>query len=72
KVVHKKCEEYKVAIRNSRRDANEMLKGLKKDGDIAEDDAFKAQKEVQQITDEYIKLIGDDLYTEKEKEILEF
>jgi len=72
KVVHKKCEEYKVAIRNTRRDANEMLKGLKNDGDIAEDDAFKAQKEIQNITDEFIKLIGDDLYTEKEKEILEF
>ncbi len=72
KVVHKKCEEHKVAIRNIRRDANEMLKSLKNDGDIAEDDAFNAQKEVQNITDEYIKLIGDDLYTEKEKEILEF
>jgi len=57
KVVHKKCEEHKVAIRNIRRDANEMLKSLKNDGDIAEDDAFNAQKEVQNITDEYIKLM---------------
>ncbi len=72
KVVHKKCEEHKVAIRNIRRDSNEMLKSLKKDGDIAEDDAFKAQKEVQKITDEYIELIGADIYKEKENEILEF
>jgi len=72
KVVHKKCEEHKIAVRNIRRDANEMLKTLKKDGDISEDDAFNAQKEVQKITDEFIDLISDKLYTEKEKEILEF
>lgn len=72
KVVHKKCEEHKIAVRNIRRDANEMLKSLKKEGDISEDDAFNAQKEVQKITDEYIDLIGDKLYQEKEKEILEF
>ena len=46
-------------------------KGFKKDGDISEDDAFKAQDQIQKITDEYIKQI-DDIYTEKEKEILEF
>ncbi len=71
KVVNKVCEEYKVAVRNIRRDANEMLKGLKKDGDITEDDAFKAQEEVQRITGEQIGRI-DQVYKEKEKEILEF
>ena len=71
KVVHKMSEEHKVAVRNIRRDSNELLKGLKKDGEIAEDDAFKAQDRVQEITDEYIRLI-DDIYNEKEKEILEF
>ncbi len=71
KVLHKTCEEYKVAIRNIRRDANEMIKGFKKDGDIAEDDAFKAQEEVQKITDDFIKEV-DAVYKEKEKEILEF
>ncbi len=71
KVVSKTCEEYKVAVRNIRRDANELLKGFKKDGDITEDDAFKAQDQVQKITDDYIKQI-DGIYKEKEKEILEF
>lgn len=71
KVVSKTAEEYKVAIRNIRRDSNEQLKDFKKSGDISEDEAYKAQDQVQKITDEYIKLI-DDVYQEKEKEILEF
>lgn len=71
KVVSKMCEEHKIATRNIRRDANDLLKGFKKDGDIAEDDAFKAQDQVQKITDDFIAKI-DDIYKEKEKEILEF
>ena len=71
KVVHKMCEEHKVSVRNIRRDSNELLKSLKKDGDISEDEAFKAQDEIQKITDEHVKLI-DECYTNKEKEILEF
>jgi len=71
KLVHKMCEEHKVAVRNIRRDSNEMLKAFKKEGDISEDDAFKAQDQVQKITDEYIKRI-DGIYQDKEKEILEF
>lgn len=71
KVVSKIAEEHKVAVRNIRRDSNELLKGFKKDGDISEDDAYKAQDQVQKITDEYIELI-DDTGNEKEKEILEF
>jgi ribosome recycling factor len=71
KIVHKTCEGYKVAVRSARRDANELLRVLKKDGEISEDDAFKAQDQIQKITDEHTKII-DDVYTEKEKEILEF
>ena len=71
KLVHKMCEDHKVSLRNVRRDSNELLKSLKKDGDISEDEAFKAQDEIQKITDEHIKLI-DECYTKKEKEILEF
>jgi ribosome recycling factor len=71
KIVSKICEDFKVAIRNIRRDSNDLLKSLKKDGDISEDDAFKAQERIQEITDEHIQLIGD-IYNEKEKEILEF
>ena len=71
KVVHKTCEDCKVAVRNLRRDSNELIKGLKKDGEISEDDAFKAQDNVQKITDEHIKQV-DNIYKDKEKEILEF
>ena len=71
KVVHKVCEDHKVTVRNARRDANDLLKSLKKDGDLSEDDAFKGQDHIQKITDEHIQLI-DDCYKDKEKEILEF
>ncbi len=71
KIVRKICEDYKVSIRKIRRDSNELLKSMKKDGEISEDDAFKSQDEVQKITDEQIKLI-DECFVEKEKEILEF
>ncbi len=71
KVVNKVCEEHRVAVRNIRRDSNEYLKSMKKDGDISEDDAFKGQDQVQKITDEFIKKV-DEIYKEKEKEILEF
>jgi ribosome recycling factor len=70
KVVNKTCEEYRVALRNIRRDSNEVLKGLKKDSKISEDDARKAQDKIQKITDEHIRQV-DDIYKEKEKEILE-
>ncbi|MFC1488987.1 ribosome recycling factor [Thermodesulfobacteriota bacterium] len=71
KVVHKISQDHKVSVRNVRRDSNELLKSLKKEGEISEDDAFRAQDQVQKITDEYIELV-DDEYKEKEKEILEF
>ncbi|MEN8782315.1 MAG: ribosome recycling factor [Desulfobacterales bacterium] len=71
RVINKVSEEHKVAVRNIRRDANEMLKDLKKEGDISEDEAFKAQDQVQKITDDHINLV-DQITKEKEKEILEF
>ena len=71
KVVHKTCEDYKVSVRNIRRDSNDLFKSMKKDGEISEDEAFKSQDQIQKITDEQIKLI-DECYQEKEKEILEF
>lgn len=71
KIVHKMTEEYKVAVRNIRRDSNDLLKSLKKDGDISEDDQHRGQNQVQKITDDHTKMI-DDIYKEKEKEILEF
>jgi len=71
KIVNKTCEEYKVAVRNIRRDSNEMVKEMKKEGEVSEDDAFKAQDKIQKITDEHVGRI-DDIYKDKEKEILEF
>jgi ribosome recycling factor len=70
KVIKKMAEEAKVAMRNIRRDANEMLKDLKKEKEISEDEQFKAQDEAQKITDDFIKKV-DSAYAAKEKEILE-
>jgi len=71
RLVRKTAEEHKVSVRNIRRDTNELLKGLKKDGEVSEDDFFKSQDQVQEITNEYIKSV-DQTCQEKEKEILEF
>jgi ribosome recycling factor len=71
KVVKKMAENGKVSIRNHRRDINEDLKQKKKDKEVSEDEFFKGQKEVQDITDDYIKKC-DELTQAKEKEILEF
>ena len=71
KTIKKKAEESKVAIRSIRRDANETLKKLKKDGEITEDDQKNLEKEAQELTDDSIKEI-DRIASEKEKEIMEF
>ncbi len=71
KLVKKNAEEYRVIIRNIRRDANEKLKDLKKEKVLSEDESFSTQKDVQDITDSYIKKV-DQIYSEKEKEILTY
>ena len=71
KMAKKMAEESKVSIRNHRRDANEMLKELKKESEISEDEMHTYQDKVQEITDEFIKEI-DAIRKEKENEILEF
>jgi ribosome recycling factor len=71
KLAKKMAEEGKIAVRNHRREANELLKELKNEKEISEDDQFRAQDEVQKVTDEFIKKV-DELTAEKEKEILEF
>jgi ribosome recycling factor len=70
KVVHKKAEECRVAVRNLRRDGNETVKKLEKDRTISEDEAKKAQDDIQKLTDKYIKEI-DNVMAVKEKEIME-
>lgn len=69
KDVQKLGENAKVAIRSIRRDAIEKLKAMKKNGEITEDDLKDGEKEVQKITDGFIKQV-DDLSAAKEKEIL--
>ena len=66
KSLGKTCEEARVAIRNARRDANETLK---RDKSLPEDQRKRDEKEVQKITDEFIKKI-DDAAKAKEKEIM--
>ena len=69
KKVHKVAEEFKVRLRNERRDANDELKKLEKDGELSADDLKKAQDEVQKITDKFIKDI-DAVAVAKEKDIM--
>jgi len=70
KVIKKMAEDHKVAVRNIRRDANEMIKDLKKEKEISEDDQFRGQEEIQKITDDFIQKL-DEEYAGKEKEVLE-
>jgi ribosome recycling factor len=70
KVVRKGAEEAKVAMRNTRRDAMEQIKKLKKDSQITEDDQRKAEEDLQKMTDGQIKDV-DKIAAEKEKEIME-
>lgn len=70
KVVRKRAEEARIAIRNIRRDTNEELKKLEKDKHLSEDIVKKSQEEIQKITDSYIAKI-DDILAHKEKEIME-
>ncbi|WP_051273199.1 ribosome recycling factor [Desulfotruncus alcoholivorax] len=69
KVIKKKAEEGRVAVRNIRRDANDTLKSQQKNGEISEDEQRRLQDEVQKLTDKYIKEI-DNLLAAKEKEIM--
>jgi ribosome recycling factor len=69
KQVRKEAEDAKVAIRNIRRDGNDELKKLEKNGDISEDELRSYGEEIQKLTDEHIKQI-DQLTKEKEQEVL--
>ncbi len=71
RMAKKMAEEAKIAVRNHRREANDIFKDLKNEKEISEDEMHGAQEEVQKITDEYISKI-DKITSEKEKEILEF
>ncbi len=70
KLVRRMAEDTKVAIRNARRDGNEALKKLQKDKEITEDDQKRGEKEIQDLTDQFIKL-ADEVVENKEQEIME-
>jgi len=70
KVVRRKAEECRIAIRNIRRDKNDKIKEMEKKGEISEDDFRRAQNEIQKITDKYIDKV-DEIVGKKEKEIME-
>ena len=70
KEVHKYAEEAKVAIRAIRRDANETFKAQRKKSELTEDDVKDLEKDIQTLTDNFIKEI-DKIAAAKEKEILE-
>ena len=69
RLVRKLTEEGRVAIRNIRRDALEMLKDAEKEGEISEDDNKRAKEELQKVTDRFIEQVNDLLKT-KETEIM--
>jgi len=69
KNVKKISEEHRVAIRNLRREAIDVLKKQKGNKEIPEDDFFRMQDEAQHATDRFIKQI-DEIMTDKEKEVM--
>jgi len=70
KIVRHEAENARVAIRNIRRDANHHLKALIKDEHLAKDAEFKAEDEVQKLTDQFIEEV-DRVLAEKEKDLME-
>ena len=69
KDVKKKGESAKVAIRNIRRDANDMIKKQQKANEISEDEQKDAESEIQKLTDQFVSQI-DQMIEEKSKEIM--
>ena len=69
KVVKKEAEDAKIAIRNVRRDANDDLKKLEKNGEITEDELRGRVNDIQKLTDDFIAKV-DDIAKDKENEIL--
>jgi len=70
KQVRKTAEEFRVSIREARRDALSMLKDLEGDGTLPKDDRHRAEKSVQDLTDEFVGRV-DELTNAKETEVLE-
>ncbi len=69
KQIQKMTEEAKVAVRNIRREANDKCKEMKKSGDMTEDEQKASEKNIQDLTDKYVKLL-ENVQAAKEKEIM--
>lgn len=70
KAARKKAEEERVAIRNVRREANDMIKEMEKSGEVPEDTCHRAQESIQKLTDRFVGEI-DAILQLKEREIME-
>lgn len=70
KVLKRLGEESKIALRNIRRDGNDGLKKLEKDKEISEDELKRGEKEIQELTDQFVKKV-DETVAAKEKEVME-
>ena len=70
RMVRKSAEEYRVSIRNIRRESNDRLKKAEKASEITEDENKRTQTKVQELTDDYIQKI-DTILQDKEMEIME-
>ena len=70
KMAGRITEEQRISVRNIRRDSNEQIKALQKNGDITEDDRDAALDQIQKRTDAHIKKM-DEMLTTKEKDIME-
>lgn len=70
KLLHKFAEEGRISVRQARQQANDDIKKRQKDGDFSEDEARRAQDQVQKLTDEYVHKV-DDFLKKKEAEVME-
>ena len=70
KVARKYAEEQRVALRNIRREVNELVKRLERDGKVPEDDARRSADRVQKLTDDFTAQVNQTL-EKKEKEVME-
>ena len=70
KIAKRHGEDFKISLRNHRRDANDMVKALQKEGDISEDQEHNAYESINTQTDKYTKKI-DEMLEAKESQIIE-
>lgn len=63
------AEKSKISIRNIRRDSNDSIKKMEKDGDISKDEMHSLNDEVQKLTDDHVKSV-DEIFSQKEKDIM--